>query len=381
MASNQPGYRELEPIDPRDAFTVSPHVDSESTQAAAASQAALLLSARAGVLGVDTDRAVWKQDADEAGFPVPELGALRRTRRLRVDEATQYLGVSQRELEAEAVPSLQDEMARTVNDLYERPSVEAAAGLFEAAMFSPHPLVRVAAAAGARETTRLRKRIRETLETESQSDDHLVARLALAALAYIDPKDTMVQDHVIEQPTSTKRRRESNTAVVTHGTFAAGSDWYQPGGDFYEALAANRPDLDVHDQSFTWTGAYSDAARRADALLLEQWIGDQGLDTPDFFAHSHGGTVAHLATKRGVEFDRLVLMGWPVHGRWFPDFAKVQRIIDVRVRLDLVVILDRGGQRFRTNDFNIEEHRHGWFDHSSTHESDYWDSHGLWDVL
>ena len=156
---------------------------------------------------------------------------------------------------------------------------------------------------------------------------------------------------MIEQPKSEKRNRESNTSVITHGTFASDAAWYRPGGDFYAALGANRPDLDVHDQSFTWTGAYSDAARRADALLLKQWIDDQGLASPDFFAHSHGGTVAHHATKKGVVFDRLVLMGWPVHQRWFPAFSNVQRIIDVRVNFDLVILLDRGGQRFRTNNF------------------------------
>jgi pimeloyl-ACP methyl ester carboxylesterase len=133
--------------------------------------------------------------------------------------------------------------------------------------------------------------------------------------------------------------------------------------------------------SFTWSGGYSHGARRADAQRLKQWISHQGLVRPDFFAHSHGGTVAHLASRDGAEFDRLVLMGLPVHGEWFPDFANINRIIDVRVRFDLVIMADRGGQRFRTNQFNIEEHRHGWFDHSSTHESAYWDNHGLWNDL
>jgi hypothetical protein len=169
--------------------------------------------------------------------------------------------------------------------------------------------------------------------------------------------------------------------VITHGTFAANGSWYRPGGDFYEALKKKRPTLDLHDRSFQWTGAYSDKARRADAELLQQWISDQGLGVPDFLAHSHGGTVAHLATKKGVQFDRLVLMGWPVHTKWYPDFSKVKRIIDIRVRLDLVVLLDGGAQRFRSKDFKIEEHRHGWFDHGSTHEPDYWDEHGLWDVI
>ncbi|MEA3501271.1 MAG: hypothetical protein U9R47_00735 [Actinomycetota bacterium] len=373
-------YQLPEPIDPRDAFTVTPSMDSESTQPAAASQSALLLSARAGVLGVDDEQVRWEQEGDSE-FALPDLRALKRTRRLRVAEATEYLGVSEKELEEEKAPKLQDEMARTVHDLYERPSVEGAAALFEAAMHSPHPLVRVSAAAGARETTRLRKRIRHTLETGAESEDPLVARLAQTALANIDPGDPEVVKRVIPQPSSEKRCRESSTSVITHGTFASDAAWYRPGGNFYEALASNRPDLAVHDESFTWTGAYSDKARRADALLLEQWIGDQGLVAPDLFAHSHGGTVAHHATKRGVELGRLVLMGWPVHKRWFPDFSHVGRIIDVRVRFDLVILLDRGGQRFDTNAFNIEEHRHGWFDHTSTHEPPYWDEHDLWDQL
>jgi len=373
-------YQVPDPIDPRDAFTVTPHVDSESTQSAAASQSALLLSARAGVLGVSEETKEWQKEGSSE-FVLPDLGALQRTRRLTVDEATRPLGVSSKELESGPAPQLQEEMSKTVDELYQHPSAEGAAALFEAAMYSPHPLVRVSAAAGARETTRLRKRIRATLETECESGDPLVARLAQTALAHIDPKDSEVTRRVIAQPESEIRGRKSHTAVITHGTFSADAAWYQPGGDFYAALAANRPDLDVHDESFTWTGAYSDAARRADALLLKQWIGDQGLVSPDFFAHSHGGTVAHHATKKGVAFNRLVLMGWPVHKRWFPDFPKVQDIFDVRVNFDLVILLDRGGQRFRTDEFDIREERHGWFDHSSTHEPAYWDQHDLWDKL
>ena len=245
-------------------------------------------------------------------------------------------------------------------------------------MYSQHPLVAVAAAAGARETTRLRRLIRTTLEKGSESEDPLTARLAQTALSKIDPKDPVIRKCVIPQPKSRKRRRKSNTAVITHGTFASNNAWYQPGGKFYVALDTNRPDLRVHDTSFKWTGAYSPSARRADSVLLNQWIGDQGLTTPDFFTHSHGGTVAHLATMQGAQFNRLVLMSWPVHERWFPNFANVSKIVDIRVRWDLVILLDGGDQRFRPNQFNVEEHRHGWFNHSATHDPDYWDDHDLW---
>ena len=293
-------------------------------------------------------------------------------------------------MQQESSPAIEKEMGRVISEVYKNPSIEAAAALFEGALTSPHPLVAVAAAAGARETTRLRPEIRETLENAAKSRDPLVSRLALAAISHTGPMQDLADKKVVRQPVSRKRRRRSETAVITHGTFAANGKWYRPGGDFYEALKKNRPDLHVHDRSFRWTGAYSDKARQADARLLQKWLADQGLSSkrgqtpfspPDFFAHSHGGTVAHLATKLGVEFDRLVLMGWPVHKKWFPDFSKVNRIIDVRVRLDLVVMLDFGRQRFKRRRYKIETHRNGWFDHSSTHESTYWDEHGLWDVL
>lgn len=375
-------YQPLEPIDPRDAFTVTPRLDSEGTQSAAASQAALLLAARAGVLGQEDEIAEINRDvATQPDFDLPELRAMERSHRIPVTEATQPLRLSQAELKTEPAPVVQEEMARTVHDLYQNPSFEEAAALFEAGMESPHPLVRVAAAAGARETTRMRPQIRLILEEGTRSEDPLVSRLALEALSQIDPKDPHVQAHVTRPPKSKKRRRESNTAVITHGTFSANAAWYQPRGDFYVALDNHRPNLNLHDRSFRWSGAYSDAARRADALLLKQWIGDQGLVKPDFFAHSHGGTVANLATKHGVEFKRLVLLAWPVHTRWFPDFSKVEEIIDIRVNMDLVILLDRGGQRFRTSQFNVEEHRHGWFDHPAPRQPAYWNDHNLWNVV
>jgi pimeloyl-ACP methyl ester carboxylesterase len=371
-------YKELEPIDPREAFTMRPRLDSESSYSAAASQAAMLLALRTGVLGATPPPEWMATEGKRERFVLPDLEPLKRTRRMRVAEATKYLGISAKELQQEKEPQLQDEMVRLVHDVYEKPSIEATASLFEAAMYSEHPLVAVAAAAGARETTRLRHLIRTTLEQGSGCEDPLTARLAQAALSKIDPKDAVVRDCVIPQPKSRKRHRKSNTAVITHGTFSSNDAWYQPNGEFYVALDTNRPDLDVHDRSFKWTGAYSHSARQADAVLLNQWIGDQGLTIPDFFAHSHGGTVAHLATRQGVKFNRLVLMSWPVHKRWFPNFANVSKIVDIRVRWDLVILIDGGDQRFRTNQFNVEEHRHGWFNHSATHDPDYWDHHDLW---
>ncbi|MGB5655388.1 MAG: hypothetical protein WBN35_02105, partial [Acidimicrobiia bacterium] len=68
-------YQVSDPIDPRDAFTVTPAVDSESTQSAAASQSALLLSARAGVLGVSEETKEWQKKGGSK-LALPDLGAL-----------------------------------------------------------------------------------------------------------------------------------------------------------------------------------------------------------------------------------------------------------------------------------------------------------------
>lgn len=376
-------YRPYEPIDPREAFTVMVKPvpadvkgkAATETESVAASQAAFLLAIRAGVLGCPPEKETLRE------FPLPDLHGFKAPHRINLDTACRYLGVSPGELRQEESPALQQEVSRLIREAYRKPSFKAAAALFEAALTSPHPLVAAAGAAGARETTRLRPKIRTTLEAAAKSRSNMVSQLALTAMSNIGPMESIVDKKVVKRPTSRKRHRESNTAVLTHGTFAANAGWYKPGGDFYEALKTRRPDVDLHDRSFRWTGAYTDDARQADADLLTRWMPDQGLTVPDFFAHSHGGTVAHLATHKGVSYDRLVLMGWPARRKWFPDFSKVNRIIDVRVRMDLVVLLDGGDQRFRSTEFDVEEHRNGWFDHGSTHDPDYWDDHGLWGVV
>jgi hypothetical protein len=73
-----------------------------------------------------------------------------------------------------------------------------------------------------------------------------------------------------------------------------------------------------------------------------------------------------------------------VHEEWFPDFAMVRWIIDVRVRLDIIILADRGGQRFVPPPAfagMVRSHVNGWFDHGETHQPDYWRRHQLPDAL
>ena len=111
-------------------------------QDAVASQAALLLAIRAGVLG-DVPTAEKLKE-----FPLPDVRALKRSRHLKVAEACAYLGASETELRQDGEPALEHEMTRLIHELYDKPCIEAAAALFEGAMYCPHPLVAVAGAAG-----------------------------------------------------------------------------------------------------------------------------------------------------------------------------------------------------------------------------------------
>lgn len=371
----------MEPIDPREACAQQPDPQDPDCSVAA-SQAALLLACRVGVLGVtDREQAELGQAARRGDFGLPDLPALQRERRLRLAEVRAVVDARGSASAAASTHEVQATMAEVAREVYRAPSPLAAGALFEVGLHSTHPLVRVAAAAGARETTRLRPELVALLRREADSSQSLVAAVARTALAQVRPSDPALLAHLVVPPAGGPRSRESQTAALTHGTWGAEGDWYQPGGDFHSALAANRPDLDVHDQSFTWSGGYTDLARRDAARELVTWCADQGLATPDLWAHSHGGTVGNLATGSGLALGRLVYLGWPVHRQWFPDPSRVGRVIDVRVNLDLVILVDRGGQRIRGAPFPVEEHVHGWFDHTSTHEVGYWDDHGLWSVV
>jgi alpha-beta hydrolase superfamily lysophospholipase len=106
-------------------------------------------------------------------------------------------------------------------------------------------------------------------------------------------------------------------------------------------------------------------------------VNAHGLQGLDLFGHSHGASVTMLATHGGLGAGKLILLSCPVHPtKYFPDFAHVQRVISIRVRLDLVILADGGGQRFR--DMRIEENVLPiWFDHSATHDPAVWNQYNL----
>jgi pimeloyl-ACP methyl ester carboxylesterase len=261
--------------------------------------------------------------------------------------------------------------------LARNPNAVTAAQLTRASLQHRHELPRVAAAAAHAELASDPAGALAVLGASLDSADPLVARLAATALARIAPEDERLRVLLRRRPSRSARRR-SHTSLLVHGTFARSSTWWQPGGDFHEYLRTEvRPDLYSAADRFEWSGGWSDAARAVGAADLRAWVDAHGLEGLDLFTHSHGGSVAMLASQGGLTIGELVMLSCPVHvPEYVPDFTRVSRAISIRVHMDLVILVDGGGQKFQ--DPRIEEHVLPiWFDHFATHDPQVWRDHDV----
>jgi hypothetical protein len=265
--------------------------------------------------------------------------------------------------------------------LFEDPTTETAAELLEASLRHPEELVRVSAASSYFEISTQPLRLIKILADATRSEDRLVRDVAATALGRVAPEHARLRALTRSLPTKTKKK-PSHTSLLVHGTFARTATWWQPGGDFHSYVRANvRPDLYGAPDRFDWSGGYSDAARALGAIQLRDWVNAHGLGGLDVFGHSHGANIMMLATQNGLTAGTMVLMSCPVHiPKYIADFTRVTRVVSIHVHLDLVVLADRGGQRF--NHPNIEEHVLPlWFDHSATHDPAVWRTQHLKAVL
>lgn len=87
------------------------------------------------------------------------------------------------------------------------------------------------------------------------------------------------------------------------------------------------------------------------------------------------------ASQTGLTIGQLVLLSCPVHrGKYDPNLTAINDVVSIRVRLDLVILADGGGQRFR--DPNIRENRLPiWFKHSASHKPSVWMNHNVPSML
>lgn len=272
----------------------------------------------------------------------------------------------------------QTQILSIADELYHSLSPLAVARLCEASLSSSSELVRVSAAATYFELTTEPADLIATLIAGTESDDPLVVDVAAGVLVRIAPGHARLQQ-MMQGPNASGPSSGFHTSLLIHGTFAKTFKWWQPGGGFHSYLQQNvLPDLYSQTDRFDWSGAYSDAGRSQGGTDLAAWLKSHNAKDANLLAHSHGGSVAMLASHfSGVTLKKMVLLSCPVHmPKYVPNFPQIHEVIAIGVHLDLVILVDGGGQRF--NHPKIKEHVLPiWFNHSATHDEIVWQQHNV----
>lgn len=167
------------------------------------------------------------------------------------------------------------------------------------------------------------------------------------------------------------------TSTIIHGTWGWKGDWWYPGGDFYSYVQQKyRPHLYGEGMEFSWSGAYSKKQRATAAERFSRWVDRQspvaGLET--VFAHSYGGEVAARAINSGVPIRELVLLSAPINAHHRAALFGVSRVVDVRLRWDIVIALARERQEFPRNFSKVTECiiDKPYWKHGATRTPEFW---------
>lgn len=343
--------------------------DAASTQARVRAAVGLTQLREAEVVDV-----VPVADVQALGFPAMQVGALRfGPKELRRAVGVRFAAPPGAEPAPRDVKIATRHLARVARAFYLDTNPETAAALLEVGLRHTHELVRVAAASSYFDLATDPARALRTLARGLRSRDPLIRDVAAHTIAHVDPQNKDLA-RLLQSRRKRSTRKRSHTSLVVHGTWARTSSWWQPpNGDFWRYLHDN-VDATLYgaQDRFEWSGGYSDAARALAGNDLQSWVQQHTLTGLDLFAHSHGGSVAMLANQAGTRLGSLVLLSCPVHWpQYMPNFNLVAKVVSVRVHLDLVILADRGGQRF--HDGRIQEHVLPiWFDHFATHDPANW---------
>ena len=351
-----------------------PRAFGATSDAAILSQAAILLLMEPGLR---RNRAMLAQyQSARRTLRVPSVSAAGR--RVKVEEVESQLRLGPLGSERQSLPATR--FRRLASAFGTKPNLVAAASLMEACLRHPHPLVRSAAAISYFGLTSEPSRLIGILEDCTRSEDELVRAVAATGLARLAPESPRLLE-LRKAPPRRRRGSSAHTSLLVHGTWAANEQWWKPGGGFHSYLLNGiRPDLYANADAFSWSGAYSEAARAIAAMELQAWLAAHAIQNPYLLTHSHGGSVAMLATQNGLDTGPLVLLSCPVHPIYMPDFSRTGPVVSIRVKLDLVILADGGGQKF--SDPRIREKILPiWFDHSATHDPVVWQRYNLPSVI
>ncbi len=366
-------FRDPEPLEVPDAF------DDRGTDAQLAQSAFLLGAAR-----IINNQAEVVPEGEFMG--VDRTALAQKARPALSDAIEQKLEVGWASVRDQRQPELYEQSARDLAlETQQTSEPDAATALIATSSHADLPLVRASAAAAQAIIAGRSRWVEDILIGSLHSDDDLVVDVAATALAGLDPSHPALADFQGEDPPEGVQQPPTNTVFMTHGTWANGPfiarpAWWEPGGDFFDYIDAD-PTLDLHPTPFRWSGSYRRSRRLTAALQMADWITQQGMAKPDVMGHSHGCTVANLATTEvGEEFGRMIMLAWPVHDQWLPDPTLIDHVVSFRVKYDLVILADGGRQSFNppaSAGYQVTEYVNGYFAHGDPHEPEYWDQYGL----
>jgi hypothetical protein len=143
----------------------------------------------------------------------------------------------------------------------------------------------------------------------------------------------------------------SSITTIVHGTWARRSaiqtKWWEPQGQFAQAVDGVVGDLYKHNDYFFWSGANSDSARRQAARDFVQWVNQRLTSGGSLrvICHSHGGNVALLAATEGLHINKLILLGTPIRTDYLPRLDRVDRLVNIFSPTDHVQTAGALGRR------------------------------------
>jgi hypothetical protein len=173
--------------------------------------------------------------------------------------------------------------------------------------------------------------------------------------------------------------------IAVHGTVLPFSqsnrpEWsVPPNGSLFSHVQSFRSDIYGASDYFRWEGGYTDYAREVAIMNLRDWLMARGMNGTDVVAHSHGCNVVMGSTALGANYTKIVLLSCPVHWTKYslPASMITSDVISIRTKVDFVILMDRGGQRFPSGTIRDVVLPFWFTSHSATTTPKTWVSQGL----
>lgn len=125
--------------------------------------------------------------------------------------------------------------------------------------------------------------------------------------------------------------------ILIHGTWGADCSWYNPKGDFFDALEEAVCEKKSAVVPFRWSGGCGHESRVKAAQNLIKLIKTYDENTAIFIiAHSHGGNVVTLASHLLAQEEEnkhhiraLFTLGTPVMSNYLPNMKVIQYVYNL----------------------------------------------------